>query len=273
MKLSQLIALAAAFCIVATPVLAENSAARVSRLKGAARYSTDNKNWKALSEGDLLKSGSVIQTAGESWVDIVLYDTTESFNTVQPVVRKFSYGTGQESEQNVIRLRENTVLSLDKLFSQGTGSGNVTETQIDLRAGRIFGNVKKLSGASRYEVKLPNGVAGIRGTLYLMDATGLVTVYFGSVIVSYYDGTGQLITRVVLANERLDLNTSELKYVDVQEMPEPPSPPPTPTRTITPVTIPVRPNPSPVRPEPPSDDLVDIDNGGGNEQLARRSAK
>ena len=211
MKLSHLFALATAFCLVATTVSAESNAARVSRLKGAARYSTDNKNWKTLSEGDILKSGSIIQTAGDnSWVDIVLYDTSESFNTVQPVIRKFNYGVGSDAQQNVVRLRENTVLSLDKLFSQGTGSGNVTETQLDLRAGRIFGNVKKLSGASKYEVKLPNGVAGIRGTLFDLSANGILTVFFGSVAISYYDGTGTLITKIVLAGERLDLNTNQI---------------------------------------------------------------
>jgi hypothetical protein len=132
---------------------------------------------------------------------------------VQPVVRKFSYGISQDAQQNVIRLRENTVLALDKLFSTGTGSDSVTETQLDLRAGRVFGNVKKLSGASKYEVKLPNGVAGIRGTLFDLSANGILTVFFGSVAISYYDGSGQLVTKVVYEGERLDLNTNQLTHL------------------------------------------------------------
>ncbi|MFM2082061.1 MAG: hypothetical protein RL380_752 [Verrucomicrobiota bacterium] len=210
MKLSQIFAVAAAFCITAVTLNAAEGSARVSRVKGAARWSADNKNWKTLAEGDILKSGAVIQTASESWVDVILYDAEFTYSQPQPVVRQFNYGVGQDAQQNVIRLRENTVLAIDRLFSQGTGSGNVTETQLDLRAGRVFGNVKKLSGASKYEVKLPNGVAGIRGTLFDLSANGILTVFFGSVAISYYDGSGQLVTKVVLANERLDLNTNQL---------------------------------------------------------------
>jgi hypothetical protein len=38
------------------------------------------------------------------------------------------------------------------------------EVELDLPDGDIYFNVNKLSKASRYEVKMPNGVAGIRGT-------------------------------------------------------------------------------------------------------------
>ncbi|MFM2083088.1 MAG: hypothetical protein RL380_1779 [Verrucomicrobiota bacterium] len=213
MKLTKLFALAAALCLVAVTASAASNSARVSRIQGKARYSTDNKNFRDLTAGDILKPGTVIQTASESWVDVVLYDDAQAFTTVQPVVRKFNYGIGQDAQQNVIRLRENTVLALDKLFSTGTGSDSVTETQLDLRAGRVFGNVKKLSGASKYEVKLPNGVAGIRGTLFDLSANGVLTVYFGSVAISYYDGTGQLVTKVVYEGERLDLNTNQLTHL------------------------------------------------------------
>ena len=56
---------------------------------------------------------------------------------------------------------ENSALGIDKLTSMDTGSDSVTETQLDLKAGHIMGSVKKLSAASKYEVKIPNGVAGI----------------------------------------------------------------------------------------------------------------
>jgi hypothetical protein len=76
-------------------------------------------------------------------------------------------------------------LAIDKLTAEDTGTDMVTETQLDLRAGRITGSVKKLSAASRYEIKFPTGVAGIRGTLYSITSGGVVQVGLGSVVVSY----------------------------------------------------------------------------------------
>ena len=72
--------------------------------------------------------------------------------------------TSLAAEQNIVRMWENTLLGVDKLTFTQTGADVVTETQLDLKAGHIFGMVKKMSAASKYEVKIPNGVAGIRGT-------------------------------------------------------------------------------------------------------------
>jgi hypothetical protein len=255
MKLTKLFALAAALCLVAVTASAASNSARVSRIQGKARYSTDNKNFRDLSVGDVLKPGSVIQTASESWVDVLLYDDAQGFATVQPVVRSFNYGSSQDAQQNVIRLLENTVLALDKLFSTGTGSDVVTETQLDLRAGRIFGNVKKLSAASKYEVKLPNGVAGIRGTLFLFNANGSISVFYGSVMIAFYDGSGQLVHRIVNANEHFDLNTDQLTQMHDADLniPDEIRNPPlfvNVTRPSTPAAVPVNPNPSGDTPTP-----------------------
>ena len=64
------------------------------------------------------------------------------------------------AEQNIVRLWENTLMGVDKLTEMHTGADVVTETQLDLKAGHITGSVKKMSAASKYEVKMPNGVAG-----------------------------------------------------------------------------------------------------------------
>jgi len=52
------------------------------------------------------------------------------------------------AEQNMVRIWENSRLGLDKLTSTETGANVVTETQLDLQAGHIFGSVKKMSAAS-----------------------------------------------------------------------------------------------------------------------------
>ena len=72
-----------------------------------------------------------------------------------------------------------SVLAIDRLSSMQTGAEPVTETQLDLRSGKIFGDVKKQSATSRFEVKIPNGVAGIRGTTFSVSADGVVAVSDG----------------------------------------------------------------------------------------------
>jgi hypothetical protein len=66
----------------------------------------------------------------------------------------------------------------------------VTDTQLDLREGRILGVVRRLTAGSRYEVKTPRGVAGIRGTggtEYDISANGTVHVITGQVVMVYID--------------------------------------------------------------------------------------
>ena len=62
-----------------------------------------------------------------------------------------------KAEQNVVRMKENTVLGIDKLTSLDTGADVVTETQLDLKAGRIFGSVKKMSRCLQIRNQAPQG--------------------------------------------------------------------------------------------------------------------
>jgi len=93
-------------------------------------------------------------------------------------------------------------MSIDKLTATDTGADIVTDTQLDLRAGRIFGTVKKLSAGSRYEVKIPNGVAGVRGTIYTLTALGDCSVYEGSIAMALTDSSGEVTTRIINAMQK-----------------------------------------------------------------------
>lgn len=217
--ITKFVALSIVLTLVAISAQAvQQGSARVIKLKGAARYSTGNNVWLPVSEGIVLKPGSVVQTASESWVDILL--SGEGTAGVTPVVQSYTYkpgagGGSAEALQNVVRLRENTLLGIDRLAWEQTGSDTVSDTQLDLRSGRIFGSVKKSSAASRYEIKLPNGVAGIRGTIYELSANGVLTVYVGSVVVTYLNPSNpsETITKVVNAGQEYDLNTDTYKQV------------------------------------------------------------
>jgi hypothetical protein len=194
-----------------------SGAAKVVRMKGQARYSTGNNVWQPLKVGAVLRPGTVIQTTIDrgSFVDLVLGDGTAPIGMNSgggagspPTADLISYQPN--AEQNVVRLREDTVLSIDKLTTVETGADVVSETQLDLRKGRIFGNVKKMSAASKYEVKIPNGVAGIRGTIYEISADGVVRVLVGSVVIAYVGADGNVITQVVMGGQQFDSRTGTI---------------------------------------------------------------
>ncbi len=66
-------------------------------------------------------------------------------------------------------MQADTVLAIDKLLISNTGVDAVSDTELDLRQGTIFGNVKKLSATSQYLIKIPNGIAGVRGTTFIIE--------------------------------------------------------------------------------------------------------
>ena len=182
--------------------------ATVIRIKGAARYNVAGV-WHPLDKvGVALKPGTLIQTERTkgSYVDIILGEG----NAPIPSASASTMAYQPSAEQNVVRIWEDSALKIDKLTSLQTGSDVVTETQLDLQRGRIFGTVKKMSAASKYEVTIPNGVAGIRGTIYELSAVGVIKVLVGSCIMSFVGADGQARTQVVMALQQYDARTGEI---------------------------------------------------------------
>jgi hypothetical protein len=168
---------AALLGILSTTAAPVQNRAEVRAVRGTANYSTDRgANWKKLNVGTRLGEHSVVRTQPGSTVDLFLGDNGP-----------------------VLRVMEDSTLGIDRLSSENMGGGEkIIETQLDLRSGRILGNVKKLAAASKYEVKTPLGVAGIRGTRYDIRADGTVAVTEGTVVVVYIVG-GQPTTVTVPA--------------------------------------------------------------------------
>jgi len=161
-------AIAVAAFVGATQVQAvpQQNDAVVRGVRGTANYSTDRgSNWKDLKVGTKLRQNSIIRTAPGGQVDLFLGDNGP-----------------------VVRVTENTTMGIDRLTVDSTGAEKVIETQLDLRSGRILGNVKHLAAASKYEVKTPQGVAGIRGTRYDISADGRVRITQGNAVMVYVIG-------------------------------------------------------------------------------------
>jgi hypothetical protein len=189
---------------------ATDRSGKVVRIKGAARYSTGNNVWQPLKIGQTLKQGTLIQTAADSHVDIV-FGEAGKVTPVRAVANPSSGGGGAgyqpKAEQDVVRIQADTVLALDKLSVIDTGTDKVTDTQLDLRSGRIFGTVKKMNASSRYEIKLPNGVAGVRGTVYQVSAEGVLQVLSGSLVISWTAADGTVMTQTVNGGYQFDART------------------------------------------------------------------
>jgi hypothetical protein len=224
--ISGLVAVAVA-CSVVSTASAQNVTqlrAKVVRISGNARFTTGNGVWQPLKVGDNLRAGTVIQTDSRkgSYVDLVLGDASGIVASTTPVVAstyaspvKNSYQP--KAEQNVVRVWENSALGIDKLTSTESGADAVTETQLDLKAGHIMGTVKKLSGLSKYEVKIPNGVAGIRGSLYELWATGVLKVGVGLGVLAWVGGDGNVNSKEVHGGYQFDPATGETSPITASD--------------------------------------------------------
>src|SRR5262245_23709341 len=99
---------------------AKERTGKVVRVKGAARYSVGNNGVQPLKVSESLKPGSIIQTAKGASVDISFeegYATSPSRTAAQPL-NPPSRNLNQflpTTEQDLIRLGEDTVVSVDKL--------------------------------------------------------------------------------------------------------------------------------------------------------------
>jgi len=160
-------------------------AATIVRIQGEARYSLGDGNWHPLVVGKMLGAGAVIQTAHDAVVDVVLGKAIQ-MPQAAPVPDRIEPAPDANVrglidfkpavEQNMVRMTGDTVMAIDKLTVGDTGVDAVSDTELDLKQGRIFASVKKLSAASQYLVKIPNGIAGVRGCVVVIDASGWCAV-------------------------------------------------------------------------------------------------
>lgn len=152
--------------------------AQVRAVHGSARYSTGGGAWLDLSVGTTLNSGAVVSTAAGSHVDLYL-------------------GINGPA----VRVAEDTQMSIDKLTYTDTGADAVIETQLNLTKGTLIGAVRKLAAASRYEIKTPAGVAGIRGTDYVITHTLMLFILKGLGHVALILPDGNILSESVSTGE------------------------------------------------------------------------
>lgn len=171
-----------AFISTASAQDTKEGVATVVRVVGGASYTQGgNDEWHPLVAGKILRPGASIRTESDASVDVVLGDAVE-MPQAHPVPDRVSLapdspvrgmvGYKPSVQQNVIRLSGDTTVKVDILTVSDTGVDTVSDTELDLQKGRIFYSVKKLSAESKYLVKIPNGIAGVRGSQGFISADG-----------------------------------------------------------------------------------------------------
>jgi FecR protein len=206
----------------------------VRNVRGTASYTEQAGEWKPLKTGQALGPGATVKTGVDGAVDLFLGDNGPD-----------------------VHLFDSTTLGLDRLQIERTGPEAVIETQLNLTTGTIRGYVRKLTAASKYEVKTPNAVVGVRGTKYQISANGVVHVIEGTMVIVYVNpatqkmspftvGAGQ--TFVPPLNPSLPGATPTVRPTRPGEVIEIEVPVPTPSLVVVPQPEPFV---SPVRPAAP----------------------
>jgi hypothetical protein len=173
------IAFATAFSMsTAEAQVTKQGKGRVRAVEGSARYSTGGGAWLELKAGTSLSAGATITTSAQSHVDVYL-------------------GINGPT----IRITEDSTVGIDKLTYTDTGADAVIETQLNLKKGTLMGSVRKLAAASRYEIKTPSGVAGIRGTDYVITDKMLLFILRGLGHVAYILPDGNILSESVSTGE------------------------------------------------------------------------
>jgi len=174
----------------------------VVRASGTASYSLGDGNWHPLQAGKYLPVGATIRTGHDGVVDVVLGKEVVlpqavhspdriSFAPDAPVRGMINYKPS--AQQNIIRVTPDTLIAIDKLYITDTGADTVSDTELNLKEGKIYASVKKITGASQYLIKLPNGIAGVRGTLFSISADGTIACFEsqgGGVVLSVVGSDG-----------------------------------------------------------------------------------
>lgn len=202
-KISALVAVCGLFITFTASTFAQDTkqgVATVVRVVGEAQYQLGDGQWHPLVVGKILGAGATIRSGTDATVDMVLGDgnikvplNVSPLNHTVPSPDAMMRGLASYNatvQQNAVRMTGGSVLKIDKLTISNTGVDAVSDTELDLKQGRIFNSVKKLSGASQYLVKIPSGVAGVRGTVFGIGADGWLVVFKSSVLISVVGPNG-----------------------------------------------------------------------------------
>ena len=164
------------FTLAATAADEKPGVVTVMSVKGEAQYSVDGGHtWIPVLAGKALGAGSLLQSGDRTIVDVLI---GQSYADKSAQAFKFDTKLNParnvlpQLDRNTIRLRPNTVLGIEKLSVSAADATLVSDAELNLKKGRIFASIQKVSPSSVYLVKIPDGVAAVRGTSLSLDTDG-----------------------------------------------------------------------------------------------------
>lgn len=159
---------------------------------GRADYSLDGgATWQPVVVGQSFPVGTLLRTGKGGLLDVLIGQSYAEKNVVflkDTWHQNPARNVVPELEHNMIRLRPNTVLGVDKLLVPGSDPTAISDAELNLKQGTILGSVRKVKPSSEYFIKLPTGVAAVRGTQFELSTGGDGTscnVVSGTVWVSF----------------------------------------------------------------------------------------
>jgi len=128
-----------------------NRSASIASLKGKAQVKLINeKRWHSAKVGMVLHEGDSIRTSTGSWALLNL----------------------DGGKTATVEVKENTQLLLSEL--KKNDSSDVKDTLLDVAIGKILIKVQKLrKESSKFEVKTPTSIVGVRGTVFAVEVENL----------------------------------------------------------------------------------------------------
>src|SRR5947209_14029247 len=140
----------------------------VRGLMGSASYSMAGGAPVALALGMVVPVGSMVKTSAGAAVDLAL-----------------------SHKGGIVRLLQNSALSLDKFSATDATQGAVVDVQLHLMEGTMVGFDKKLSNPSRFQIKVAHGIVDMSGFKYRLDAQGYLVVVEGNALVAFVPPSGE----------------------------------------------------------------------------------
>jgi hypothetical protein len=144
------------------PVLDQTNKVFVVKGDVKVKKAGENAEWQKVDSSTVLEKGDVIQTAGESSVDIVI---------------------GSQTDKSV-KIEENSRTEFE----------GINPAHLNLSQGKIMVRLKKLEPRSSFTVKTPTAMCGARGTGWSEQATPAQTkicVFENDVFVKKLDASGR----------------------------------------------------------------------------------
>jgi hypothetical protein len=123
---------------------AEISRAQVMNIVGEAKFMKSGQSeWMKLNNGAILREGDVIKTAKGSQVNLTLMGARKTAELVVREQSEFKFEAFNFDAENKVDI-----------------------TLLDVSLGAVLVKAEKLVGESKFEVKTPTSIVGIRGTTF-----------------------------------------------------------------------------------------------------------